>query len=316
MMFQASQLEGVMVALLTPVSEGGKVDHNALADLVASVVPAGVVGISPLGSTGEGASLSLADRLSVVDTVVAAAGQMPVVPGVFRNALDEAVDDVAAYADHGASAVLVAPSHYFALTPEETALFFRALAEESSLPVVLYDIPSLTKNTIGSGVVAGLAGHERIIGLKDSTRDFEHLLQLLDALNAAGIGSEQFSILTGTDTMLLQSLQAGARGAIVASANVAPQLPVGILRSWEGGDLAGAEAQERQLRRLVAACRVGTYPAGWKAAAAAVGLCRADLVPPRPPLGHAVASMLVGRLQQLGLAGGPSSVSADREVQQ
>jgi len=301
MTFRAVTLEGVMVALLTPVSETGKVDHGALGDLVVSLARAGVAGISPLGSTGEGASLSLGDRLAVVDTVVASAGGLPVVPGVFRNALGEAIDDVAAYADHGAAAALVAPPHYFALAPGEVADFFHALSEDGALPVVLYDIPSFTKNTVSPAVVAGLARHERIVGLKDSTRDLEHLLQLLDALQTAGVGTDQFAIMTGTDTMLLESLQAGASGAIVASANVAPELSVGIVGSWAAGDRTGAAEFERQLRVLVSACRVGTYPAGWKAAASALGICRADLVPPRPALNDDETAALVARLRQSGL---------------
>ena len=304
---RASDLGGVMVALLTPVTSVGKVDHGALGDLVSSVVRAGVSGISPLGSTGEGASLPLAERLAVVDTVVAAAGGLPVVPGVFRNVLEEAIDDVAAYADHGASAALVAPPHYFALAPAETAGFFRVVADEGSLPVVLYDIPSFTKNTVVPAMVADLAVHERIIGLKDSTRDLEHFLQLLDALQAGEVGTDRFAILTGTDTMLLESLQAGARGAIVASANVAPELSVGIFRSWAGNDLRGAREYESRLRSLVAACRVGTYPAGWKAAAAALGICDARLVPPRPPLGEAEAANLLAALRRTGIVTDPAT---------
>jgi 4-hydroxy-tetrahydrodipicolinate synthase len=300
----ARDLKGVMVALLTPVLESGKVDHGALGELVDSLAGAGVAGISPLGSTGEGASLPLVDRLAVVDTAVAAAGPLPVVPGVFRNSLTEAVQDVAAYAEHGASAALVAPPHYFALTPPETAGFFRALGDDTALPIIMYDIPSFTKNTVSPVVVADLAQHERIIGLKDSTRDLEHLLQLLDALRAAEIEGDQFSIMTGTDTMLLESLQAGASGAIVASANVAAQLSVGIYRSWAAGNLPRATGLERQLRELVAACRVGTFPAGWKAAASALGICRADLVAPRRALGDGDRTELVARLRQSGLLGG------------
>jgi 4-hydroxy-tetrahydrodipicolinate synthase len=178
------------------------------------------------------------------------------------------------------------------------------LGDDTALPIIMYDIPSFTKNTVSPVVVADLAQHERIIGLKDSTRDLEHLLQLLDALRAAEIEGDQFSIMTGTDTMLLESLQAGASGAIVASANVAAQLSVGIYRSWAAGNLPRATGLERQLRELVAACRVGTFPAGWKAAASALGICRADLVAPRRALGDGDRTELVARLRQSGLLGG------------
>lgn len=304
MMLGADALGGVMAALLTPVTIEGVVDHDALGCLVRSLVAGGVAGISPVGSTGEGASLCLADRLAVVDTVVAAVPPaMPVIPGVFRDAVGEAVEDLAGYAEHGAGGALVAPPHYFGLDPVDVQGFFRALADRSEIPIVLYNIPSLTKNAVSPAVLSALASHPRVVGVKDSSRDMEYLLQAIDALDGVDVGPEGFSVMTGTDTMLLASLAAGARGAIVASANLIPGLAVGIHRAWARGDLASASVLERRLRQVVAACRVGTFPAGWKAAVAATGLCRPWLVPPRAALGEIEVAELEGRLRALGVVG-------------
>lgn len=289
-----------MPALITPVTDAGEVDHAALEGLVRRLLDAGVSGISPLGSTGEGPSLSQSDRLAVLDTVRAAAAPgTTVVAGSFRDDLGEAVDDLAACAEHGATAALVAPPHYFPLDPADLRRWFEALAERALLPIVLYNIPSFTKNILVPPVVAALAAHPRIVGMKDSSRDVEYLLQVVDAVGP----DDGFSVMTGTDTMLLASLSAGANGAIVASANLVPELPVGIHRAWATDRSVEAAALERRLRQVVEACRVGSFPAGWKAAVAAVGGCRPWLVPPRAPLPDDRADVLRRRLGELGVLG-------------
>ena len=139
--------------------------------------------------------------------------------------------------------------------------FFAKLAAGSSLPLVIYQIPSFTKNPVPPVVVAELAANPQVVGLKDSSRDVEYLLGVIDAL-ASARSDAGFSIMTGTDTMLLAALGAGARGAIVASANLVPELPVGILESWREGKVDEAATLERRLRRVVDACRMGNFPAG------------------------------------------------------
>src|ERR1700729_4162016 len=136
-------LEGVIVALLTPVDRAGLVDHGALRQLVERLLSRGVTGISPLGSTGEGYSLDLEQRLAVVDTVAASAPSgTPVIPGMFAHNHEQAVAEIAAYADHGATAVLAAPPAYYPLTPAEQQGYFGRLADATALPLVIYNIPA------------------------------------------------------------------------------------------------------------------------------------------------------------------------------
>ena len=157
-------LEGVIVALLTPVDREGKVDHGALRQLVERLTSRGVAGVSPLGSTGEGYSLGLDQRLAVVDTVAeSVTAGMPVIPGVFAHNHEQAVAEIAAYAGHGATAVLAAPPAYYPLTPAEQQGYFGRLADATALPLVIYNIPVFTKIVIdpaavGSGVRYQVAG--------------------------------------------------------------------------------------------------------------------------------------------------------------
>jgi 4-hydroxy-tetrahydrodipicolinate synthase len=293
-------LEGVIVALLTPVDQGGRVDHGALRQLVERVVAQGVTGVSPLGSTGEGYSLGLDQRLAVVDTVarVVPAG-MPVIPGVFAHDHEQAVAEIAGYADHGGTAVLAAPPGYYPLAAGEQEEYFCRVADDAALPLVLYNIPVFTGIQIAPSAAVALASHPRVAGLKDSGRDLGYAAELLDAVAAAGAGAA-FSVLTGTDSMLVAYLLAGARGTICGSANIVPGLVRAVYDAVRAGKLDDALRHEATLRAVNRACAAGPLPAALKAAVASAGIGQPWLVPPRRPLTEAETAALIGRLTALG----------------
>ena len=292
-------LEGVIVALLTPVDRDGKVDHGALRQLVERVTSRGITGVSPLGSTGEGYSLGLEQRLAVVDTVARSApAGMPVIPGVFAHNPEQALAEIAGYAGHGATAVLAAPPSYYPLSAAEQEGYFSRLADAAALPLVLYHIPAFTKVKIAPAVAAALAAHPRVAGLKDSGRDLGYATELLDAVTAAGAATD-FSVLTGTDSMLVSYLLAGARGTICANANVVPELVLAVYDAVRAGKLDDAVKLEARLRAVTAALRSGATPAAYKAAIAALGVGERWLVPPRLPLTAVETAVLVERLTAL-----------------
>jgi dihydrodipicolinate synthase/N-acetylneuraminate lyase len=294
-------LDGVIVALLTPVDREGRVDHGALSRLVERLTSRGVTGVSPLGSTGEGYSLGLEQRLAVVDTVARSVPPgMPVIPGVFAHNHEQAVAEIAAYADHGGTAVLVAPPGYYPLSAAEQEAYFSRLADAAALPLVLYNIPVFTKVQIAPAVAAALAAHPRVAGLKDSGRDLGYATALLDAVTAAGAAAD-FSVLTGTDSLLVPYMLAGARGTICANANVVPELVVAVYDAVRAGTLDEALRLEARLRAVQAAFGSGAPPAAYKAAVAAAGVGEPWLVPPRLPLTEAETARLLDRLAALGV---------------
>jgi 4-hydroxy-tetrahydrodipicolinate synthase len=289
----------VIVALLTPVDREGKVDHGALRNLVDRLAGRGVAGLSPLGSTGEGYSLGLEQRLAVVDTVARAVpAGMPVIPGVFAHNHEQAAAEIAAYADHGGTAVLAAPPGYYPLRAAEQEAYFSRLADAAALPLVLYNIPVYTKVQIVPAVAAALASHPRVAGLKDSGRDLGYAAELLDAVALAGAAAD-FSVLTGTDSMLVSYMLAGARGTICANANVVPELVLGVYDAVRAGELDDALRLEARLRAVQAAFRTGAPPAAYKAALAAAGVGEPWLVPPRLPLTEAETARLLDELAAL-----------------
>lgn len=295
-------LEGVIVALITPVDRDGKVDHGALRQLVERLIDRGVTGVSPLGSTGEGYSLDLAQRLAVVDTVARAVpAGMPVIPGVFAHNHEQAAAEITAYADRGGTAALVAPPSYFPLEAAEQLAYFSRLADAAALPMVLYNIPVYTKIRIAVPVAATLASHPRVAGLKDSGRDLLYAAGLLDAVASAGPDAAGFSVLTGTDSMLVSYLLAGARGTICANANVVPELVRAVYDAVRAGRLDDALRDEARLRAVQAAFGVGSPPAAYKTAVAAAGAGEPWLVPPRLPLTEAETAQLMERLTALGV---------------
>jgi 4-hydroxy-tetrahydrodipicolinate synthase len=217
---------------------------------------------------------------------------------VFAHNHEQAAAEIAAYADRGATAVLAAPPGYYPLRPAEQQAYFARLADAAALPLVLYNIPVFTKVQIAPAVAAALAPHPQIAGLKDSGRDLGYATGLLDAVTAAGAG-EDFSVLTGTDSMLVSYMLAGAKGTICANANVVPELVLAVYDAVGAGELDDALRLEARLRAVQAAFGAGAPPAAYKAAVAASGVGEPWLVPPRLPLTEAETAQLLERLTAL-----------------
>lgn len=272
---------GALVALATPTTPMGEPDLEALDRLLEHVVSGGVAGISPCGSTGEGARLTAHQRLAVTARVIDRTAGLPVIAGVPVSAVPDAEAELRQLHDLGARAALVAPPAYFPMTEAEVEAFYRRLADGSPIPLVLYNIPAFTRIPVQARTIGRLASHPNVVGLKDSSRDLEYLQAAVGAVRSEAI--EDFRIYTGTDTLLVASSLEGADGSIAASANLVPELAVQIL-NLISTDLPRAIELQRRLAGIVASCRKGTPPAGWKAALSLLGLCTPLPVAPALPL--------------------------------
>jgi 4-hydroxy-tetrahydrodipicolinate synthase len=301
------ELTGVIPALVTPLKEDGGPDLPAMGRLVELVLAAGVNGLLPLGSTGEIASLDERTRRAVVSAVVeAAAGRVPVICGVAQSHLSAAQAEVAAAAELGADAALVAPPFYYLIDQATVLAFYRELAAKSRIPILLYNIPPLTKVVAEPATVATLAREGAIAGIKDSSRDFEYFERVCVATR----DQPRFRIFTGSDTMLLASMALGGAGTICGAANVAPAWVVEIYRSYCSGDLAAARRRQDDLVELVMCLRGGVFPGAIKAALDLQGVCGPWLAKPIAPLDDAARSQLRDLLGKWGLLGQPTRESA------
>lgn len=290
------------MALATPLNADGHVDEEGLQRLLQRVLAGHVHGVSPVGSTGEGARLTTAQRLKVTARVRADVPvDLPVIPGVPLITVAEGREELDALAGLGATAALVAPPAYYPLCDTDVRRLYEALADESPLPLLLYNIPSFTKIRIAPEIVGELAAHSNIVGVKDSSRDMEYLVQVLGQVADEG----DFSVLTGTDSLLVPSLAVGAHGAIAASANLVPDLATEIYHAFTSGDGERALRLQQRLVRVVTTCRCGDFPAGWKAALSIVGVCNAYLAAPASQLDPSLRRSLEEDLAVLGIGPPP-----------
>ena len=297
-MFSIQDLRGVLPALATPLTRDGTVDEPAVERLVEHVLAGGVHGLLPLGSTGEAASLDGPARRKLLAAVVkAAAGRVPVLSGVVQSQLGAARADVKAAAELGAVAALVAPPYYYPIDQATVLAFYRAVAANSPLPILIYNIPQNTKVVTEPATVATLAHEGAVVGIKDSSRDFEYFSNVCLATRDL----PEFRMFTGSDTMLLAALAVGGAGTICAAANVAPSWVVRLFDDFERGDWKAARSHQDKLLEVAAAIRAGVFPAGIKAALQMQGVCEPWPVAPVAALDEAARGRLRERLEKWGL---------------
>jgi len=296
--FELQRLTGVLVALITPMTQEGRVDEPAVERLVEHVIGGGVHGLLALGSTGETASLDERARRTMLEAVVkAAGGRVPVICGVAQSHLGAARGEVEAASRLGADAVLVAPPFYYPTDQPGVLAFYRELAAGAELPVMLYNIPQFTKVVAEPATVATLAREGTIRGIKDSSRDFEYF----EGVCIATRDLPAFRIFTGSDTMLLASLAMGGAGTICGAGNIAPAMVVRIFEEYVRGDIEAARAAQDRLYEVVVAVRSGVFPLAIKAALHMMGICEPWSAPPARQLDERLAGPLREALAANGL---------------
>ncbi|MFH5182402.1 4-hydroxy-tetrahydrodipicolinate synthase [Paenibacillus sp. TAB 01] len=270
--------EGIIPAMITPFNEQQEVNEEALRFLVKRFLKAGVHGLFCLGTNGEFFSLSFEEKIRVAAIVIEETkGQIPVYVGAGCISTAETVRLIHELEKLGADALSVITPYFLSFTQKELADYYRTLADETSLPIVLYNIPGRTGNALHPSTVSELAQIPNIVGIKDSSGSFDTILSYLMESN------ESFSVLAGTDSLILSTLMSGGRGAIAATANLFPELVVSIYELWKQGRIEEAEAMQRGLREIRSAFQWGTLPSVLKEAMNWMGLpagpCRLPVSP-------------------------------------
>jgi len=260
------KLEGTYTALVTPFRADGGLDLDALTALVEWQIESGVDGLVPCGSTGEAATLSHDEHTQVVRHVVrVAAGRVPVIAGTGSNSTTEALTLTRQARDAGADAALLISPYYNKPMQEGIYQHYRKIAEDTQLPLVLYNIPGRTGSRIAAETTARLSRVPGVIGLKEAGGDLALTSQTLAACES------DFTVLSGDDSLTLPMLAIGARGVISTTSNVAPREMTALVHAWLDGDLAGAREAHYRLLPLMDALFIETNPIPVKAALAALG---------------------------------------------
>jgi 4-hydroxy-tetrahydrodipicolinate synthase len=271
-------LIGCSTALVTPFAAAGPVDEKALAALVDWQVAEGINGLVPVGSTGEAATMSLDERVRVVRlTVERVAGRVPVIAGAGGNDTRVAIEASRAMALAGATHLLHVSPMYSKPPQRGIIAHFRAIADASPLPIVLYNVPGRTSSNMEAETSLALAEHPNIVAVKEASGN---LTQISEIIRNAPRG---FSVLSGDDALTLGVIAAGGHGVISVVSNAVPRLMAGLCAAAYEHKMGDAQSLHRKLLPLMQAAFCESNPIPIKAALAMMGrisnLLRLPLVP-------------------------------------
>lgn len=240
-------LRGVIPPMITPLTPSGALDEPGITQLANHMIEQGVNGIFVLGTSGEGPWLTAQQRRRVVElTVEAANGRVPVLAGSLEASTSRVLEDVAMQADSGADAIVATVPYYYMATEAMMRKHFRDIADASALPLVMYNIPPHTHTSTTPALVRELAGHENVIGLKDSAGDEADFTAYLSVRNDhAG-----FAVLQGYERKAADALIAGADGIVPGLGNVVPGIFAGIAAAVAAGEHATAHSLQAQVDTL------------------------------------------------------------------
>ena len=272
-------IRGSIAPVVSPFTADGGPDTDGLRALIRWLAASGSHGISLGGSTGEPSAQTTKERAAAIRAAAAEIGdRVPFVPGTGSAKLDETLELTAVARDAGADAVLIITPYYARPTQEGLYAWYSAVAREfPDLPVIAYNVPSRTAVDIAPETVARLRkAHDNIVGVKETTKDFEHFSRVL---HAAGRDTLVWS---GIELLCLPLLALGGAGFVSATANLAPGAVARMYEHWTAGDFDKARDLHFALHPVTDVIFTETNPAAAKWVLAQAGLIGADFV--RPPL--------------------------------
>lgn len=270
------RLGGIIPPIVTPFTRDGAIDFDVFRREVRHILACGVHGLSPGGSTGEGAALTNDELVHLVQIAREEAGpSLPIVAGVIRTSTHEAIRTALAARDAGADALMVTPVFYNVLVPDDAGneQFYRTLSDGVGLPIVAYNV--IPQNEIRPELFARLLDIEHVIGIKQSVGGVTGFYEMKQAVGPRAL------VYSATDEMLYSTFALGADGAISAILSLLPKSCVAMWDLTRAGDHDGARAIQDELFPVWKAVRGNQFPARMKAALAAMGR---DCGFPRSPM--------------------------------
>ena len=290
-------ISGSIVALLTPMHQGTlEVDWNALKKLVDWHIEQGTNSIVAVGTTGESATLSVAEHAEVIRVVVEqAAGHIPVIAGTGANSTAEAIELTQAAAEAGADACLLVTPYYNKPTQEGLYLHYKAIAEAVDIDQILYNVPGRTACDMLPETVLRLSEIDNIVGIKEATGDLEIARQIIQQC------PEDFAVYSGDDATARELILLGGQGDISVTANVAPKLMSEMCAAALAGDAEQAQALDSKLAALHHSLFVEANPIPVKWAVSQLELMSNTLRLPMTPLSESHHEEVRGAMASAGL---------------
>lgn len=287
-------LTGCGTALITPF-KNGEVDYDAFAALVDRQVEAGIDFLVPLGTTGETPCLEDEERIRILQIAKEHSKGVPVVVGGGTNSLLHTIRSMKMLEPYGVDAFLIVVPYYNKPTQEGQYQYFKAVAESTDKPIVLYNVPGRTGANMTAETALRLAEVPNIVAIKEASGNREQIEAIL-----AG-APEGFQVLSGNDDDTLWMMQQGGAGIISVASNVAPALMAEFVGAVRKGEFQKAEQMNARLTPLFTNCFVESNPIPAKAAMAAMGLIENELRLPLVPSQQSTYDLMVETVRDLGL---------------
>lgn len=273
------RLEGSFVALITPMKKDGELDEEAFRQLIEFQIEQGTKGIVPCGTTGESATLSYTEHKKVIDiSVDQVNGRISVLAGTGSNSTSEALDLTRHAENAGCDGALLITPYYNKPTPKGLILHFTTIANETNIPLVLYNVPSRTGLNMEAPTTLELANHKHIVGLKEASGN---LAQMMDILAKA---PATFTVMSGDDAWTFSICTLGGKGVISVVANIVPKLMSTFMGSLLEGNYEKAREEHYALLPLFKVLFIETNPGPCKKAAELMNLVGSDSWYLRSPL--------------------------------
>jgi 4-hydroxy-tetrahydrodipicolinate synthase len=296
---------GCGTALITPFTRSGAVDETAVRRLARRQIDSGIHFLVPCGTTGETPTLTDAERLRVVELVIAEAkGRVPVLAGAGGYNTHEVIEAAQRLARAGADGILSVAPYYNKPTPEGLYQHYKAIADAISIPLIVYNVPGRTGVNVDVATIVRLSRVRNIIGVKEASGNMTQMCEI-----CAAVPSE-FLVLSGDDALTLPVMSVGGRGIVSVASNEIPSEMSKMVELAEAGDFVAARRLHQELLPLMQINFIESSPIPVKAAMAMMGLVeevyRLPLVPPRPASRERIANVL----RDLGLPTAPATVRA------
>ncbi|MBM4307889.1 MAG: 4-hydroxy-tetrahydrodipicolinate synthase, partial [Deltaproteobacteria bacterium] len=282
--------------MVTPITKEGKINESALRKLTNYLIEGGVHGLFPVGSQGEFYALTFDEKKRIIEVVVEETrGRVPVYAGTGAITIREAVALTQMAEAAGVNAVSVVTPYFIKPNDSELMEFFTAVAKATRLPVLLYNNVGRTGVNISADFAVRASQVDNIVGIKDSSGD---LTLTAEYIRRTG---DTFSVLAGRDTLIYGTLCYGGKGAIAATANVAPKVIVEIYEAFMAGDHKRALAAQYRLAPLRLAFDLGTFPVVIKEALNLMGIEAGVGMPPVGGISPKAKDELREILKKMGL---------------
>jgi len=289
-------VKGIIPAMVTPLDQNERVDESGIRELVNYLIDSGVHGIFVCGSQGESYALAENEKRKVIEiSVDEANGRVPVYAGTGAVTTEATIQLSRHAIDAGADAVTIVTPYFIKPSQDELYAHYKRIAESVDIPILIYNNPGRTHVNLEAETVRKLAEIDNIVGIKDSSGDLTLTAQYIMEC------PDEFAVLAGRDSLILATLLYGGKGAVAATANVAPRLVVGIYESFIKGEIDKARELQFKLLKLRLTFTLGTFPVVMKEAMTLIGKPSGPAKSPVAPLPEDKKAKLKLLLEELSL---------------